>query len=40
MIGIFTALGTNGILPPQLAIWSPAGIFAVFSLYSFLGVRS
>ncbi|MEO1087824.1 MAG: LptF/LptG family permease, partial [Acidobacteriota bacterium] len=40
VIGIFTALGTNGILPPQLAIWSPAAIFAVFSLYSFLGVRS
>ncbi|MEM6797185.1 MAG: LptF/LptG family permease, partial [Acidobacteriota bacterium] len=40
VLGVFTALGNNAILPPRLAIWSPAAIFTIFSLYSFLGVRS
>ena len=40
VLSLFTALGKNAILPPLVAMWSPAGIFAVFSLYLFLGVRS
>ncbi len=40
VLSVFTALGNNAILPPIVAIWSPAAIFAVFSLYLFLGVRS
>jgi lipopolysaccharide export LptBFGC system permease protein LptF len=40
VISVFTALGTSGVLPPIVAIWSPAAIFSIFSLYLFLGVRS
>ncbi|MEM1206687.1 MAG: LptF/LptG family permease, partial [Acidobacteriota bacterium] len=40
VLGAFEALGENAILPPAVAIWSPSAIFAIFSLYLFLGVRS
>ena len=40
VLSIFTALGKNAILPPVVAIWSPAAIFSIFSLYLFLGIRS
>lgn len=40
ILSVFTALGNNDILPPLVAIWSPAAIFSIFSLYLFLGVRS
>ena len=39
-LSIFGALGENSILPPIVAVWSPSGIFAIFSLYLFLGVRT
>ena len=39
-LSIFSALGENSILPPVVAVWSPSGIFAIFSLYLFLGVRT
>ena len=39
-LGVFSALGENGILPPAVAVWSPNAIFAIFSLYLFLGVRT
>lgn len=39
-LGIFEALGENAILPPIVAVWSPSAIFAIFSLYLFLGVRT
>ncbi len=40
VLAAFTALGNGGILPPVVAVWSPGAIFAVFSLYMFLGVRT
>ena len=40
VLGVFTALGENGILPPVVAVWSPSALFAIFSLYLFLGVRT
>ncbi len=40
VLATFTALGENNILPPLIAVWSPGAIFAVFSLYLFLGVRT
>ena len=39
-LSVFAALGENAILPPIVAVWSPAAIFAIFSLYLFLGVRT
>ena len=39
-LSIFEALGENAVLPPAVAVWSPNAIFAVFSLYLFLGVRT
>jgi len=39
-LSIFAALGENAILPPVVAVWSPNIIFAIFSLYLFLGVRT
>ncbi|MCP3962101.1 MAG: LPS export ABC transporter permease LptG [bacterium] len=39
-LSVFAALGENAILPPMVAVWSPAAIFAIFSLYLFLGVRT
>lgn len=40
VLGIFTALGENAILPPLIAVWSPAALFSIFALYLFLGVRT
>lgn len=37
---LFTRLGEAAFLPPQVATWAPAAIFAIFSLHQFLGVRS
>ena len=39
-LAIFSALGEAGILSPLLAVWSPNLIFAIFSLYLFLGIRT
>jgi LPS export ABC transporter permease LptG len=36
----FTTLGEAGALPASLAVWSPSLVFALLSLYLFLGVRS
>ena len=40
ILATFTALGEGGILDPMIAVWSPGAIFAIFSLYLFLGVRT
>lgn len=37
---LFSTLGTAGILPPAIAVWSPNLIFAMLALYLFLGVRT
>ncbi len=39
-LATFTALGEAEILPPIVAVWSPGAIFAVFSLYLFLGIET
>lgn len=39
-LAIFSALGKATILPPLVAVWSPSILFAIFSLYLFLGVRT
>ncbi len=39
-LSVFAALGENAILPPLVAVWSPNAIFAIFSLYLFLGIRT
>lgn len=36
----FTTLGETGVLPPMAAVWSPNLVFALASVYLFLGVRS
>lgn len=36
----FTKLGETGALPPLLAVWSPGTLFAILSIYLFLGVRT
>lgn len=40
VLSTFKALGENGVLPPLVAVWSPGGIFSIFALYRFLGVRT
>lgn len=40
VLGVFNALGENGVLPPLVAVWSPSVLFAIFSMYLFLGVRT
>lgn len=37
---LFTAMGEAAFLPPPVATWAPAFIFAIFSLHQFLGVRT
>ncbi|MDA8017409.1 MAG: LptF/LptG family permease [Thermoanaerobaculia bacterium] len=37
---IFTAMGEAAFLPPSVATWAPSLIFAIFSMYQFLGVRT
>nr|MDP9120487.1 LptF/LptG family permease [Acidobacteriota bacterium] len=36
----FTTLGEASALPPIVAVWSPNAVFAILSLYLFLGVRT
>lgn len=36
----FTKMGAAGALPPPVAVWSPAAVFALLSGYLFLGVRT
>ena len=36
----FTTLGQVGALPPVVAVWSPNAVFALFSAYLFLGVKT
>ncbi|HVT57402.1 MAG TPA: LPS export ABC transporter permease LptF [Thermoanaerobaculia bacterium] len=36
----FTKLGEAGALPPLLAVWSPGTVFAILSVYLFLGVKT
>lgn len=40
VFAFFTTLGEAGALPPVIAVWSPGAVFALLSLYMFLGVRS
>lgn len=40
VFAFFTKLGEAGALPPLVAVWSPAAIFALLSSYLFLGVRT
>lgn len=40
VFAFFTTLGEAGALPPVVAVWSPGAMFALLSLYMFLGVRS
>lgn len=36
----FTTLGEAGALPPAAAVWSPGAVFAILSVYLFLGVKT
>jgi LPS export ABC transporter permease LptF/LPS export ABC transporter permease LptG len=36
----FTTLGEAGALPPAVAVWSPGAVFAILSVYLFLGVKT
>ncbi|HSF38863.1 MAG TPA: LPS export ABC transporter permease LptF [Thermoanaerobaculia bacterium] len=36
----FTTLGQAGALPPAVAVWSPGAVFAILSVYLFLGVKT
>ncbi|HVS14467.1 MAG TPA: LPS export ABC transporter permease LptG [Thermoanaerobaculia bacterium] len=40
VIAMFSTLGEAGALPPPIAVWSPNLLFAVFSLYLFLGIKT
>jgi len=40
ILALFTALGQTGVLPPAVAVWSPGILFAMTSVYLFLGVRT
>ncbi len=40
LIALFTTLGQTGTLPAMAAVWSPNLIFALLSLYLFLGIRT
>lgn len=40
VVAFFTTLGEVGALPPRMAAWAPNALFAMFSLYLFLGVRT
>ena len=40
IFAFFTTLGEAGALPPAVAVWSPSAVFAVLSVYLFLGVRT
>lgn len=36
----FTKLGEAGALPPLLSVWAPGAVFALLSMYLFLGVKT
>ena len=36
----FSTLGTTDVIPPSVAVWSSNLLFAVFSMYLFLGVKT
>jgi LPS export ABC transporter permease LptG/LPS export ABC transporter permease LptF len=40
IFAFFSKMGEAGALPPVVAVWSPGAIFALFSGYLFLGVRT
>lgn len=40
IFAFFTTLGEAGALPPAVAVWSPSAVFAVLSVYLFLGVKT
>jgi lipopolysaccharide export system permease protein len=40
IFAFFSTLGEAGALPPVVAVWSPGAIFALLSIYLFLGVRT
>ena len=40
VIAFFTTLGEAAVLPPWIAAWGPNVLFALLSLYLFLGVRT
>jgi LPS export ABC transporter permease LptF/LPS export ABC transporter permease LptG len=40
IFAFFTTLGEAGALPPAVAVWSPGAVFAILSVYLFLGVRT
>jgi LPS export ABC transporter permease LptG/LPS export ABC transporter permease LptF len=40
VFAFFKTLGEIGALPPVVAVWTPSLIFAAFSVYLFLGVRT
>jgi len=40
IFAFFSKLGEAGALPPAVAVWSPSAVFALFSGYLFLGVRT
>ena len=40
IFAFFKTMGEAGALPPAVAVWSPSFLFAVYSGYLFLGVRT
>jgi LPS export ABC transporter permease LptF/LPS export ABC transporter permease LptG len=36
----FSTMGEAGALPPAVAVWSPGAVFAILSVYLFLGVKT
>jgi LPS export ABC transporter permease LptG len=40
VFGFFRAMGEAGALPPLAAVWSPNAVFAILSVYLFLGVKT
>ncbi len=40
VFAFFTTMGEAGALPPGLAVWSPAAVFSMLSVYLFLGIRT
>lgn len=40
LFALFTTLGETGTLPPLVAVWSPNVVFALFSGYLYLGLRT
>ena len=40
IFAFFTKLGEAGALPALVAVWSPGTVFAILSIYLFLGIRT